>query len=266
MVSVILAALTANVGSSFSITYEPQADRANLLTGKEMNEIFRGDGNTFDSGDDISVYSVTFDYYKADGTTYTNSGTTLSKENADESIGEIDVFRVAYEDPMLEGMPLFNVYILSSLPIYAAADSSYMFANLTVCTSYNFSNFNTSEVEDMSFMFSNASSFAYVTDAIDLGYGKKVVLDLVDFDTRNCINVENMFEDFLGDSYHECGMAIGKIFVGENFRLDKAIQANSSQMLFSENNENWEGMENNTARSDVIAALSESFYISTHFA
>ncbi len=225
MVSVILAALTANVGSSFSIFYEPKADRADLGEGWQMREIFTGSEDY--RIPDEKVFSITFDYYNENGEYQSESG-TLVENGGDEKLGNIDIFKRDTENSLV------NIYVLSSLPIYAAYDSSYMFANLTMCSKFKFANFNTSEVENMNHLFYNTATAGKLTNLIE----PKYALDLVDFDIRTCKDLQDMFT-----GYGEAFLDGVKIFVGENFRPDRARETDPNQKLFSSTMANIKGVK-----------------------
>lgn len=72
-----------------------------------------------------------------------------------------------------------EAYILSEKDIYAPEDCSYMFKNFSTCTSIEFNNFNTSNVENMESMFYGCSSLQ--------------TLDLSNFNTGKVVNTKSMF-------------------------------------------------------------------------
>ena len=96
---------------------------------------------------------------------------------------------------------------LSNFNTSKVTDMSYMFYYMTSLTSLNLSSFNTSKVTDMSYMFSEMFNLT--------------LLDISNFDTSNVTKMNQMF--FLPNGY-EYNDKLEKIYVNNDFNTSKLAE------------------------------------------
>ncbi len=215
LTNVILAALTANVGSSFSIFYEPL--QGYVLDEEAVNDITNAVVDVF--YDYFEVNSILFDYNDPELSWSLNGG--VSYDGPFKESGVIGHYgddgngiKWGYDNSM---------FIYSDMPIYAPEDSSSLFENMfksfnetgLYCQYFLLNNFNTERVKIADKMFANAM-ITYI--------------NLIDADFSNVASANEMFDGLL---------QVSKVLINESFLTNENInnQTNNSEFYAAIHND-----------------------------
>lgn len=149
------------------------------------------------------------DYYRENIVNVTFLDTNNVPNNAIESFDVSEDEKggvMAWVIPNNENNTKYDLYIGADGGVIANENSSYLFYNFTGVQTINFNNnFDTSNVINMSYMFTNCRDLS--------------TLDLTTFDTSNVTNMANMFVS--GDITKP--MKIESISFGENFKTNNVV-------------------------------------------
>ncbi len=209
LTSVVLAALTANVGSSFSIFYEPQlgVELPSLNNCNMVSEMSSGDILIFDYWDNSELVEHLLNIKDT-------SWRDLYENNADFGINEIYEYACQFDGIDMTILGVEDTYvdlILSDTDIYAPVDSTNYFLPIRAAglSAIYFNNFHTDRVEIADRMF-----MAFQTP-----------LNLTNLNFANVTSAKSMFTAYT--AYNKC-------FISESMLTNTAINnATDNSVLYN---------------------------------